>query len=517
MFHRAFAFVVSQVLLSTLFLSSGHALGEPPNVNPSKLEDYLAEFHKDPKRVMNTPLAKTDSFGLSVPVTQNSIGAFDATEKLQFKDRMETRDKICRLDSGKPCGKTRRDSRFAAPTEANQIASFIYVPNVNKNLFAMEQAGQLQAAVPDAPWSDSFWPLKLGLTARRWMDKAFPSSEVWVDNYKYFLAHPSTSTPVNVLSPAEKYDLLMGDSQFSLTSSQWGAGKRHHDSKGSVPGWAGLCHGWSPASIMVPNPPKTVVAVSPAGQQIPFYPSDIKALAALAWGESPYVKRRVGERCNTSHPKEDEYGRVVDENCFDVNPATWHMGIVHQIATMKRSFIMDATYDLQVWNYPVYSYKYTYFNPQTLATSNTVAGAVVSRGEFTIDKFKNHRSPLAKYVVGIAMDVSYSIPTQPSMKPIPVPLFHSVKYVYDLEIDETGTILGGEWYSNFHPDFLWNPVPDGHPLSSGEAALPPAPAVVWTGEGLVPEVLRTAAQTSSRRGQPVTAVVEGLVQRSFAP
>lgn len=506
MFHRAFAFVISALVFSSVT----HA-----DTNPVRLEDYLTEFHKDPKRVMNTPLAKFDSFGLRVQGTQNAIGSFDSNEVAQFEDRMQLRDKICRLDSGKPCEKPVTNSRFAAPSEANQIASFIYVPTVNKNLFAMEQAGQLQAAVPSAPWSDSFWPLKLGLTARRWMDKSYPSSEVWLENYNYYLAHPTASTPVNQLSPAEKYDLLVGDPDLTLTRVEWGAGKFHQDKRGSVPGWAGLCHGWSPASIMVPNPPKTVNAVSPSGQSIPFYPSDIKALAALAWGESSYVKRRVGTRCDTSHPKEDEYGRVTDEGCFDVNPATWHMAVVHQIANMKRSFIMDATYDLQVWNYPVYSYKYTYFNPQTLATSNTIAGAVVRASDFTIDKFKNHRSPLARYVVGIAMDVNYSIPTQPSMKPIPVPLFHSVKYVYDLEIDEAGTILGGEWYSNFHPDFLWNPVPDSRPISDGEGAMP-AP-VTWSGDGVVPDQLRVAAKTSSRRGQPVTAVVEGLVQRSLAP
>ncbi|MEK7357962.1 MAG: hypothetical protein AAB250_16045, partial [Bdellovibrionota bacterium] len=361
--------------------------------------------------------------------------------------------------SGLPCPSAPKESRFAAPGEANQITAFVYATTVNKNLFAMEQAGQLQAAVPNAPWSDSFWPMKLGLLGRRWLEKGFPSSQVWLENFNYYLAHPSSQLPVNQLSPAEKYDLLVGDSSMTLTGAQWAAGKKHQDKSGSVPSWAGLCHGWSPASIMVPNPQKIVTVTGPGGQQIPFYPSDIKALAALAWGEASPRKRFVGTRCGTTHPKEDAVGRVIDEGCFDVNPATWHMAIVHQIADQKRSFVMDATYDLQVWNYPVYSYKYSYFNPQTLATSDTIAGSIVKISDFTIDKFSPYRSPLAKYVVGIAMDVNYSIPTQPSTKPIPVPMFHAVKYVYDLEIDEAGTILGGEWYSNFHPDFLWNPLP----------------------------------------------------------
>jgi hypothetical protein len=509
MFHRAFVIVMLVAFLFSSFLAYA-----TETTNPTRLEDYLTEFHKDPKRVMNTPLSKIDSLGRLVKAKQNPIGSFDAQEEARFHDRMELREKICLDASGRPCPKP-KDSRFAAPTEANQINAFVYNPNVNKNLFAMEQAGQLQAAVPNAPWSDSYWPMKFGLLARRWGDKGFPGSDVWLENFNYYLAHPTSSVPVAQLSPAEKYDLLMGDSALTLTSSQWGAGKFHHDKKGSVPQWAGLCHGWSPASIMVPNPKKTIVAVSPSGQSIPFYPSDIKALAALSWGEASPRKRFVGTRCETAHPKEDQVGRVLNEGCFDVNPATWHMAVVHQIADMKRSFVMDATFDLEVWNYPVYSYKYTYFNPQTLATSTTLAGATVKTGDFTIDKFRSYRSPLAKYVVGIAMDVNYSIPTQPSTKPIPVPLFHAVKYVYDLEIDENGTILGGEWYSNFHPDFLWNPLPDSHPLSYGELAMP-AP-VAWDGNGAVPVELRQAASLSSRRGQPVSVVVEALVQRAIAP
>lgn len=508
MFHRAFVIVAS-----VLSLTAGFARAQA-QTNPLALEDYLAAFHADPKRVMNTPLAKVDAFGLPVPVTQNPIGEFDAFENERFHDRMEVRDKICSDSSGRPCP-TGKDSRFAVPDEANQINAFAYVPNVNKNLFVMEQSGQLQAAVPQAPWSDSFWPMKLGMAARRWMDKKFPSSEVWLDNYNYYLAHPAASTPIAQLSPAEKYDLLVGDSAMTLTGSQWGAGKYHQDRRGYVPSWTGLCHGWSPAAIMVPNPTKTVVAVSPNGQQIPFYPSDIKALASMSWGETVQRKRRVGSRCSTSNPKEDAVGRVLDPGCFDVNPGTWHLGVVHQISTMKKSFVMDATYDLQVWNYPVYSYKYTYFNPQTLATSATIAGAVVGVDRFTIDKFKAHRSPAAKFVVGISMDVTYSIPTQPSMNPIPVPLFHTVRYVYDLEIDEVGNVLGGEWYSNFHPDFIWYPLPDSRPLSDGELSLP-AP-VLWDGRGTVPPELRQVAVTSSRRGQPVSTIVEGLVQRATAP
>ena len=33
-----------------------------------------------------------------------------------------------------------------------------------------------------------------------------------------------------------------------------------------------------------------------------------------------------------------------------------------------------------------------------------------------------------------------------------------VVYRYDLELDSTDQLVGGEWYTNSHPDFLWVPV-----------------------------------------------------------
>ena len=35
-----------------------------------------------------------------------------------------------------------------------------------------------------------------------------------------------------------------------------------------------------------------------------------------------------------------------------------------------------------------------------------------------------------------------------------------VQYLYDLELDDHDNVVGGEWYTNFHPDFC------GYPLST---------------------------------------------------
>ena len=165
------------------------------------------------------------------------------------------------------------------------------------------------------------------------------------------------------------------------------------DTKGAVPGWAGICHGWSPASIMTPAPKRSVTVISASGAPVIFYPSDIKALASAAWANSPPKNFLAGTRCNVGRPAEDEMGRVIDAGCFDVNPGTWHMAVVNEMGLHKRSFVIDAQYDFQIWNYPLYSYHYSYFNPQTLETSDTFSGAKVRASDFTVDKFKKYRSP----------------------------------------------------------------------------------------------------------------------------
>jgi hypothetical protein len=208
-------------------------------------------------------------------------------------------------------------------------------------------------------------------------------------------------------------------------------------------------------------------------------------------------------------------GRVENAGCFDVNPGTWHTAIVNEMGLRKRSFVVDAQYDFQIWNYPLYSYRYTYFNPQTLEVSETYSKAMVKPADFVIDKFKKYRSPEADRILGIAMEISYAIETSPSTKPLQKPRLHSVKMLYDLELNTNGEIIGGEWYSNFHPDFIWHFAPDSRPLSKGELAMT-AP-ISWNGIEPLPPALIDAARVSSSRGQPLAAVVDALVQLSQTP
>jgi hypothetical protein len=493
-------------MLLTMILLCFSALSPAWGANPIEVEDYLREFHSNPKKVMNDQLLRRDETGRVVEY--DPVFSEQAISNQEFMTtRFKIRQQICER-SGQSCDEPQKSKYLAEPMATDRVENFLYQINIVRRLNEMEMRGLTKTVLETPPWSESYWPTQKGALGRRYSDPSFPNSTDWQLNYDYFLAVPRAP-----MSPAEKYDYLVGDSTWSLSDASWQKGVRLKRDYGTVPGWMGICHGWAPASFMFPQPKRGVTVNTYHGGSVTFSPSDIGALAALLWAEGPPPVRFIGDRCWKPNPVEDEVGRVVDPNCFATNPGTWHVGIVNQLGIAKRSFVYDATYDYQVWNFPVYAYQYSYFNPQTLAVSKKLATAIVPIQNFKLDKFKSYRSPRAKYIVGIAMDVSYAKETEPSssMKS-GKSVFRTVRYVYDLELDETYKIIGGEWYSNHHPDFMWNPVPGSRAMSRGEkeAGL----SVRWDGTGPIPVELIQAARKSSPYDEPVAGIIEALIELS---
>jgi hypothetical protein len=375
-----------------------------------------------------------------------------------------------------------------------------------------------------APWSDDYWAIYKGVLGARYSDPSLPSSEDWKVNFDYSMTGERTAaqifatrnaTAIDDLSPSEKYDLLVGDSNFTLTKAGWQEGQEYYENYHKVETWMGICHGWAPAAYMVQRPKAVVETLAADGvTRLKFYPSDIKALASLLWAKNDVDSNFVGGRCNDKRPKTDENGRVTSDVCFDTNPGTWHLAVVNQIGVSKRSFVMDATFDYEVWNQPVYGYQYTYFNPETREPAATLEQAKVPMANFTKDKFTKYRSAEAASVVGVAMDVTYVVETAPSheLRDDPSRDGHRrVRYLYDLELNAQGEIIGGEWYNNAHPDFLWTPPTEVRIRTAGDRYASGS----WTpSSAAVPTPWRTAAVRSSRLGTPLAKVVEALVVES---
>lgn len=473
--------------------------------NSSQSEEQLQLFHLAPKFFMNQIPTKRGDKGKLPLVDEEGRPVENWPEQKmagrdQFFDRIEQK------------GEIQGNDLVEELTESS---------NFPRSLTEMESLGLTQAVVSSMPWSDDYWPIYKGILGARYTDPQFESIFDFVKAYDYVAQRPAINIfkgqdPVakDQLSPAEKYDYLFGEAPV-LTPTQWAQGKAYQDAYGKVETWMGICHGWAPAAFMMKRPLNKVVVPAYDGTPINFYPSDIKALTSLVWATTQFPTGFIGGRCDVKDPSYDEIGRITDPNCFDNNPGSWHQAVVALVGQEKRSFVIDVSFDYEVWNQPMVGYKYSYFNPQTLKAVDSLEEATVTIEEFTIDKFKKYRSPKAKKVVGINMDLTYVVESNPTHRTtdrVEYDHHSSVSYLYDLELDEEGKIIGGEWYQNAHPDFLWVPLKNARPLTAGDYFLLAEP--LWDGKTSVSPVWVRPSRSSARRGQPLLKMVESLVELS---
>jgi hypothetical protein len=486
-------------------------------MNDDLLQRELDAFDKDPKAAMNRVPLKMDDQDRVIESSKSAFSRADIADGAYVYQR----DKIRRtfdtvingvlvsLENAMP-GK--------APTEDNDRPGNLVDELRYEKPADVDAANLSKAQLAESPWSDDYWAIYLGILGKRYADPSFPNAEDWQANFEYIRTQPAAAivasgdaASIDRLSPSEKYDLLVGDPRGTLTSAMWREGQSYYDHSGRVETWMGICHGWAPAAYMLPRPRRIATVLAADGKtQLRFYPSDIKALASLLWANARTVSKFIGSRSNDKNPKTDENGRVTSSEVFDTNPGAWHLAVINQIGACKRGMVMDATYDYEVWNQPVFAYEYRYFNPQTMKLAPNLREATVARGDFKRDRFSPYRSSDYKAAAGVAMTVRYVVETTPSHAPEDSPArdkIQKVTYKYDLELDGEGKILGGEWYINRHPDFLWTPPPGARAIAPWDHYA----TQTWNVREPLPRAFRRAALSASASGLPLAHVVEGLL------
>ncbi|MCR9204402.1 MAG: hypothetical protein NXH75_07490 [Halobacteriovoraceae bacterium] len=492
------------------------------------LKSFLQEFHSNPAQVMEQIPVKEGS-GQSQQATLIPEQAIEGNQFLEAKDQY--RSKICKLENGVEICADQLTGRAGIQNNDRAEDLVDLGSRTIKTLKAMDEKSLQSAELSVRPWSDDYWAIYKGVLAYRYGDPNKTDGTDWKVHTDFVKENPSDLyigqgfDGIQFLSPAEKYDLLVGDKGESLTKKMLNEGRSYYQNQGKVETWMGICHGWAPAAYMMDRPTSQVNVIAADGTTvIPFFPSDIKALGSLLWANVRVYNNFSGGRCNAKDPKKDENGRIIDQQCFDTNPGTWHKSVVNQIGIADRSFIIDATYDYEVWNQPVYSYSYRYFNPETFETSEDSAKVAVDVNNFSKDKFKKYRSSRAKKVVGVEMSLQYIAETNPSQRTFDSKEYDyvtTVRYRYDIELDSRGSIIGGEWYSNKHPDFLWTPNKGARALTRLDKSIEEAIAsgrtdVEWKDGEPVPAVWQQYISQYSRQGQPLGLIVEGLIKRSRA-
>lgn len=474
--------------------------------NAETVQDYLKAFHNDPAKMMQRLPSEVDANGIARPrgYIDDKVVAERIRARTEIREKIMARSKQLLTAPPPPPGPKEKDTADLLIDPGTPIV---------RSLYEIQSRGFMRISAPIIPWADSYWPKYSGEISQRYADRGFPNSKSWDVNYGYFLSYPPSaivnsgnSTLINVLSPAEKYDFVMGDMNFTLTKYAWNEGKKGKKEEGGIGSWEGICHGWAGAAHMLqPFNERPIVVQSQNGVPVTFYPQDMKALQTMLWANGSPTSRFVGNRCNVEKPKKNAYGRIIDKGCLDPNPATWHIALINQFGINKRNFVMDATYDFQVWNHPLASIRYRYFNPATREESDSLSKAMIPISKYRADYFREFRSDSAKYVVGIAMDVTYVIEIVPGQERVFDTPTKTLRLIYDLELDENTNIIGGEWYSNAHPDFLWTYEGDAQAMAYAESELLNDP---WNNSTPVPLQWTPVARKASSYGIPLFSFIK---------
>ena len=252
-------------------------------------------------------------------------------------------------------------------------------------------------------------------------------------------------------------------------------------------GWFGHCNGWAAAAITVGAPLHPAYMTTPDGEELKLEISDVKAMLTDAYYSvdaaflsqrcnrlpDPGCDGRVERSCRNQTactwndgacaPREryiwttDDDGRVEQPECRDTNPASLYLVATNFLGRHGRAFVIDTTFDWQVWNFPVYRYEITGQREVAEAEAARLVGGAGAGAQYTWNN-------AARRFASVSMRIWY---VSDGIAPHRAPVGHKVERFdheqlleFVLELDDDGTIVGGEWIGaskENHPDFVWAP------------------------------------------------------------
>ena len=255
----------------------------------------------------------------------------------------------------------------------------IFTSSLERKLAALPDHGEASTI----PWAGNYWPTYRDDINYKWDGDASDSA-----SKKYEKAFGGTGVEdavskfhgIDSMAAKECADDSVCDSTLGETCA-----KRVGQAKGKcLQTWMGICHAWTPASILLPEPKHAVTK-----NGVTFKVNDIKALATLVHNRTS--SKFVSLRCNKSDGKSeihyDPSGRPVeaDKECRDTNPGTYHILLANYLGKLHQSFIEDRTNDYQVWNQPLRGYDVLQKKSLTFAEANAMLNVSASGGT-TVNK-----------------------------------------------------------------------------------------------------------------------------------
>jgi hypothetical protein len=159
--------------------------------------------------------------------------------------------------------------------------------------------------------------------------------------------------------------------------------------------------------------------------------------------------------------------------CSDTNAGAFHIVMTNQLGIMKEGFVIDRTRDLEIWNQPSFKYVSTVLGtglPTAKSAPGTVSTVRMKSTLYYADDtdygwaywnptLTNLFSTDSAFMDEYNAYQRVLVRQGDQEKPLTFPngVIDRQHYVYDLELDRDGKIIGGEWETFDRPDFLWLP------------------------------------------------------------
>lgn len=365
-------------------------------------------------------------------------------------------------------------------SQVNDVLRF-FNSNFEANINKLPKAGQ----VDRTPWSCYFWPTNNGqisvrynLNNRNSIGRFDYTKGTIIELYSLEQSINSYSQPEEYLkvlkeepenmdyyiydnfSPSEKYDLLVGDTEFTLTNYLKKYAKDNLKNYGIVPEWHGIGHGSALASYLYEKPKQQVVLTAlDKKTQIFFMPEDIKALASIYMANSKYTINLIGGK-NTN------FSNILPtDQVLSVNPSDLLIILSNQVGIRRKNLIMDPLSDQEITNRAVIDYSVNYFNIVNENFYSEISSNKVNINDikYSNDKFLRflyrNSNKLTSHVLGIMFSITYANSVFPYHSPYPLPDNSTSEiYVGVIELDNSENLIGGQWKyrdSNFYPNFIW--------------------------------------------------------------
>lgn len=242
------------------------------------------------------------------------------------------------------------DGKFEAWNSANNPAY------VDSNFLYYAHQLPVTGAAERTPWPGDYWGTAWDTLNKEW-DNGLSPAEKWAKAFN----RPATQEQISVNNGVKSATWRKAcTTNADCTSEMDGsicASSYDGNEKRCIPTWWGICHGWAPGAIAEPAAVNPVTRTAADGSTVTFYPGDLQGLMSLMYTEVP--TKFISSRCNKNEPPTDSNGRLINGECRDMNPGTWHILTTNMLGMRKASFVLDRTWDDEVWNQPMRNYKIT--------------------------------------------------------------------------------------------------------------------------------------------------------------